>query len=231
MDDLLVAVHGNRPKGFDPRYYDREVKSTAEFRCSMHQEEYAFYAANNFLAGNVGFQGILSRKVKAKESLHGAAVMVLRVMEINHPHIGHDQRIENLARFIRECVQKKSKRLSGAVAGITANLFTFLDYRDDHAGLEALTRALISDTETPLGKRTLQMIIAPSDPLPHADTRLLYQKLKAAIESDASLPAWLHDKIGDRLMHRAYLATGFMEIISLAPRRERGKILEAELGF
>lgn len=231
MDSLFDSVHGDRPKGFNPRYYDREVKGTAEFRCSMHQEEHAFYAANNFIAGNVGFQSILSRNVKTQESLHGAAVMVLRVMEISYPEILHEQRIENLARFITECVQKKSRRLSDAVAAMAANLFSFLEYRGDEAGMQRLAKDLVSSVKTPSGRRTMQMILAPSNPLPQSETRLLYGKLRSAIEAEGSLTEWIYDKIGDRLMRRAYDATGFAEAISLSTRRDRGRILESELGL
>lgn len=231
MQNLFDAVMGRRPTAFDPRYYDRLVKNTAEFRCSMHQEEYAFYAANNFMKGNVGFQGILSRKVKSTDSLHGAGVILLRVMEISHPEIGHDQRMDYLARFIDECASKGSRRLSDAMAGMVANLFTFLEYRGDEAGMDTLSRSLIANARTLHGKRAIQMVIAPSSPLPRPQAKLLYHKLREAIESEAPLSDWIKDNIGDRLMRRAYAATGFPEAISLSTRRDRGRILETELGI
>lgn len=197
----------------------------------MHGEAECFYAANNYLAGNVGFQGILSRKVKTQESLYGAAIMVLRVMEISHPDIQRQQQLDLLARFIGECVHKRSKRLSGSVAGIAAYLFTFLEYRDDQAAIDTLAKSLIENAETPQGRRTIQMIMAPADPLPSRETDLLYRKLKHAIEVKAPTSEWAKDKIGDRLIRRAYSATGFSELLELASRRDRGRILTSELGF
>lgn len=197
----------------------------------MHGEAECFYAANNYLAGNVGFQGILSRKVKTQESLYGAAIMVLRVMEISHPDIQRQQQLNLLARFISECVHKRSKRLSGSVSGMAAYLLTFLEYRGDQAAIDSLAEGLINEAEAPHGKRTIQMIMAPADPLPSRETDLLYRKLKHAIEVRAPLSEWAKDKIGDRLIRRAYSATGFCELLELASRRDRGRILTSELGF
>lgn len=211
--------------------YNFEVEGLFSYRNSLGNLDDGTYNAINLYVGKDDRWKAWLVKVSWDEAIAGSAITLLRVLELHEPEASETSRLEIIAQFLTDCAVGKSPKLNRLTANMAIDVFDFLLLRGDLKGIAYLADTLVSRTSSPDGLYTIQAIMAPKAvPEAYAET-CLYRELKASVERQGDFKAWFEEHIPKAQRPRAYRASGYDEAISTSSRRQRGKILELDLGM
>lgn len=211
--------------------YNYDVNTLYDFKTTISNLDDGVYnAINLFIAQDRRFRSWLIR-VNWEEALAGSAIVLFRVLEIHEPENDDKARIDSVIKLISEFSDKASPKLSGMTAAVTADIFDFLALRNNTDALTYLSDELVKAASTEAGLRTIQLIMAPKTALDSSVSITLYPELRKAVERHGDFMEWFKAHIPTRLMLRAYESTQFDEAKLTASRKDRGKMLEMELGI
>jgi hypothetical protein len=211
--------------------YNYDADSLYEFRNLLSNLNDGVYdAINLFVAEDERFRKWLTR-VNWDEALAGSAIVLFRILEIHKPEDNDKARIDSVIELINEFSYKASPKLSGLTAAVTADIFDFLALRNNTEALTYLADELVKAAETEAGLHTIQLILAPKEALDSSVSSTLYPELRKAVERHGDFKAWFEAHVPTRLKLRAYQSTQFDEAKSTATKKQRGRILEDELGL
>lgn len=213
-------------------FYNHEHKNGAEFfeQLKRNAHDYGLCdAIKCYLAGDDDYQRRI-RNVHHQRTLWGAAIAVYRVLELDAK--GDDlQKVDRTLQFLLALTKSQSPKLQGLAAPLTAEFFDFLAMRENHNAIAHASTRLVGWASSAETRESLNLILAPKVSLGGAGKTCLFDELKATIEKEKDFSQWVEDNIPSRLRLRAYQNTGFQEIRTLATRKQRGKILEDDLGM
>lgn len=211
--------------------YNFEVGGLFSYRNSLGNLDGGTYNAINLYVGNDDRWKPWLAKVSWDEAIGGSAITLLRVLELHEPEASESSRLDRVAQFLTDCAVGKSPKLNRLTANMAIDVFDFLLLRGNLTGIARLADALVKRASNPDGLHTIQAIIAPKTvPDAYAET-CLYKELKAAVERQTDFKTWFEEHIPKAQRLRAYQATGYDEAISTSSRRQRGKMLELDLGM
>lgn len=211
--------------------YNYDTDSLYDFRNLLSNLNDGVYdAINLFVAEDERFRKWLTR-VNWDEALAGSSIVLFRILEIHKPEDNDKARIDSVIELINEFSYKASPKLSGLTAAVAADIFDFLALRNNNEALTYLSDELIKNSATEEGLNTIQLIMAPKVALDCNVSTTLYPELRKAVERQGDFKAWFEAHIPTRLKLRAYQSTQFDEAKSSATKKQRGKMLELELGL
>lgn len=211
--------------------YNYDADSLYQFRTLLSNLDDGVYDAVNFYIGaSERFRKRLIQ-VSWDEALAGSAIVLFRVLELHKPEDTDKARIDSVIQLINEFSYKASPKLSGLTAAVAADIFDFLALRNNNEALTYLSDELIKNAATEEGLNTIQLILAPKTALDSSVGTTLYPELRKAVERQGDFMEWFKAHIPRRLMLRAYESTQFDEAKLTASRKDRGKMLEQELGL
>lgn len=214
-------------------FYNHEHQDASEFIDCLKRNAHDYglcEALTFYLAGDNDYQRRL-RNVHHERTLWGAAIALYRVLELSDGNLEDSERVDLTLDFLKALTGSGSPKLQGLAAPLAAEFFDFLKMRKNQEAIVHAASKIIGWANDPDSQKALLLILAPKVSLAGAGETYLFDELREAIERNADFSGWLEENIPPRLRLRAYQSTGFPELRTLATRKQRGKILEDDLGM
>lgn len=211
--------------------YAYDVEDLTGYRTILGNLDGGTYNAINLYIGEDDRWKKWLTKVTWDDALGGSAITLLRVLELHKPEASEQSRLDRIIQFFSDITDGTSPKLSRLAADMAVDVFDFLSYRSNQEALAYLSDALIRNAGNDQGLITIQAIMAPKNaPEAHGQT-CLYRELRGAVERQGDFKEWFEAHIPMSQRLRAYQAAGYEEARSSSSRRQRGKMLEMDLGM
>lgn len=190
----------------------------------------AYVPLNRYVGGQDQWKKELAR-ITYDEAIGGSAAILLRILELHEPDECETSRLDRILKYLSELSDGTSAKLTHLTAWAAADLFDVFLYRGNHEAIEYLANALVKNASSEAGLKSIQAIIAPKQAPEGSRETCLYPALRKVIERDHDFKEWFEAHIpkGQRL--RAYKASGYEEARSTSSTRQRGKMIEIDLGI
>lgn len=211
--------------------YAQDVEGLMSYRTILGNLDGGTYNAINLYVGQDDRWKSWLAKVNWDEALAGSAITLLRVLEIHDREASERSRLDSILKFFSDITDGTSPKLNRMAADIAVDVFDFLSYRGNQGALTYLSDALISNAETEQGLATIQAIMAPKSAPEARSVTCLYTELRKSISRQGDVKDWIESHIPKSMRLKAYEATGYSEAITTASRKQRGKMLELDLGM
>lgn len=211
--------------------YEADCANLFEFKTSLGNLGGAPYDAINLYIGNDDRWKSWLLKTKWDDALAGAGILLLRVLEYHQPEDTEQQRLDAVLAFIVEMADGSSPRLTRMASAMAMDVFDLLSNRANAGALTYLSDALIKGAETESGLRTIQAVMAPKLAPEAKDGTCFYTELRKSISRQGDFREWFEAHIPKSMRLKAYQATGYNEALVTASLKQRGKMLEMDLGM
>lgn len=211
--------------------YNAQCDDLFQLKVSLGNLDGGVYdALNLFIGKDDRFRKWLIR-TNWDDAIAGSAIVLFRIMEIHKPDDSDQVRLDLVLDLINEFSDKSSPKLSALTAAVAAEMFEFLTLRNNQGAIRYLADELIRRSDTEIGLRSIQLILAPKDAAEESSSKILYSELRKPLEAHGDVKEWLEANIPTHLRLRAYQATKFEEVITSSTNRQRGKMIEMDLGL
>lgn len=211
--------------------YAQDVEGLMSYRTVLgNLDNGTFNAINLYIGEDERWKKWLT-KVNWDDALGGSAITLLRVLELHDPEASEHSRLDSIVKFFSDITDGTSPKLTRLAADMAVDVFDFLSYRGNQGALAYLSDALIRNADNEQGLITIQAIMAPKAAPDARGETCLYSELRGAVERQGDFKEWFEAHIPTTQRLRAYQAGGYDEAKSTSSRRQRGKMLELDLGM
>lgn len=214
-------------------FYNHQHNNSAEFLDCLNRNAHDYglcEALKSYLAGDDDYQRRI-RNIHHDRTLWGAAIALYRVLELEGANGEDPEIVDKTLDFLKALTRSSSPKLQSLASPLAAELFDFLEMRENHAAIAHAATVIIGWAVEPESQRSLHLILAPKISLEHAGKTCIFDYLRSTIERDTDFSNWVEQNLPSSLRLRAYKSTGFVELRALATRKQRGRILEDDLGM